>query len=780
MELPRVGAALHGGRRGRARRARPAAPSCSATRAPAGRTRSCRPGWDAIPARAAVPRGLWFPRPPRAVRGPGRARARARPRTAPYQREMAERLELPFPVLSDERLELVRRAAACPTFETAAGPCVKRITLVIDDGRIEHVFYPVFPPDAHAGEVLEWLRRLSGALADSEQKVFWLDSPDAPEPLPPLEGEPRCDLAIVGGGFTGLWAALLAAPDEDVVLLEGDRCGWGASGRNGGFLDASLTHGLENGLSRWPDEMERLTALGDENFDAIRDTLRQRGIDAGWEENGFIDVATRAHEVEGWPEAPRRRAATAKRWSCSTATAVRAGSTRPPTSPGSGTRRRRRARRPGSARVGLRRAALEDGVRVHEGTQVTAMRRDGEGVLLETPRGRVRASAGGAGHQRVPAAGALDRPLRDPGLRLRARHRAARPGAARGGRLGGARGPRRLGQPLPLLPAHRRRPHPVGRLRGGLPLGNGMRPELEESAEVFNLLAHNFAETFPQLEGLRFTHRWAGAIDTSSRFCVTFGTALGGRVAYAVGYTGLGVGASRFGARVALDLVHGRDTELTRLELVRSRPIPFPPEPLRYAVVQATRRALIRADERRGRRAVACGCWTGWARASTADRAGRRGFGGRPFSVPGEMAEYRPKNRGLERVLGTGALFSTAYGNVGSSIYYALGLVAIYAARHDAGGVRDRRPDLRRHGRHLRRGDHDVPRGGRLRRASRGGPSTSSGPSSRPGARCSPTSSRSRSRRSSCRTTSGSSGRRSASRPPTSSAASSWWSCSAR
>jgi glycine/D-amino acid oxidase-like deaminating enzyme len=131
---------------------------------------------------------------------------------------------------------------------------------------------------------------------------------------------------------------------------------------------------------------------------------------------------------------------------------------------------------------------------------------------------------------------------------------------------------------------------------------NRMTPALEDHRPTFELLARNFAATFPQLEGIRFTHRWAGAIDTCSRFCVTFGRALGGRAAYAVGYTGLGVGASRFGALAALDLVHGRDSELTRLELVRSRPIPFPPEPLRYAVVQATRRALARADRRGGRR----------------------------------------------------------------------------------------------------------------------------------------------------------------------------------
>ena len=85
---------------------------------------------------------------------------------------------------------------------------------------------------------------------------------------------------------------------------------------------------------------------------------------------------------------------------------------------------------------------------------------------------------------------------------------------------------------------------------------------------------------------MRFTHRWGGAIDTCSRFSVFFGTAFGGRVAYATGYTGLGVGAARFGGRVALDLLDGRDTEATRLRYVRSKPVPFPPEPLRWAVIQ--------------------------------------------------------------------------------------------------------------------------------------------------------------------------------------------------
>jgi glycine/D-amino acid oxidase-like deaminating enzyme len=131
---------------------------------------------------------------------------------------------------------------------------------------------------------------------------------------------------------------------------------------------------------------------------------------------------------------------------------------------------------------------------------------------------------------------------------------------------------------------------------------NAMGPHLDERPATFELLATHFFDTFPQLEGLRFSHRWGGAIDTCSRFSVMFGSALGGRAIYAVGYTGLGVAASRFGAQVALDLAAGRDTELTRLKMVRSKPIPFPPEPLRWTAITLTRRALARADRRQGRR----------------------------------------------------------------------------------------------------------------------------------------------------------------------------------
>jgi peroxiredoxin len=75
-----------------------------------------------------------------------------------YQAEMAARLHLPFPVLSDEKLELTR-ALNLPTMDVAGLSLIKRMALIIDDGCITHVFYPVFPPDRNAGDVLAWLKR---------------------------------------------------------------------------------------------------------------------------------------------------------------------------------------------------------------------------------------------------------------------------------------------------------------------------------------------------------------------------------------------------------------------------------------------------------------------------------------------------------------------------------------------------------------------------------------------------------------------------------------------
>ncbi len=453
------------------------------------------------------------------------------------------------------------------------------------------------------------------ALRDAAPAIFWLDDPARPAPRPPLESDAEADLVVVGGGLTGLWTALLAReadPTRAVVLLESERIAHGASGRNGGFVASSLTHGIANGLARFPGEIDLLERLGRENLDAIAATLARHEIDADWEETGELAVATRAHELAGLgahADALRRHGRDVVELDRD---GMRAEVASPTYLAGVWNRDGCALANPARLCWGLAAAAEAAGVRIHEGTAATAIEADGAGVAVTTAHGRVRA-------RRCVLATAAFPPL-----------------------LGAIR---RLIAPVydyvlvtePLAPVQR---EAIGwRRRQGLSdsgnrfhyyrltaddrilwggyeavyhFGNDVGPHRDQSDDVHPVLARNFLATFPQLEGIRFSHRWGGAIDTCSRFCVTFGTSHGGAVAYAVGFTGLGVGASRFGARVALELVEGRDSELTRLELVRSRPRPFPPEPLRWLGITLTRRALAREDAT-GRRGL-------WLRAL--DRAG--------------------------------------------------------------------------------------------------------------------------------------------------------------
>src|SRR5699024_7086254 len=120
--------------------------------------------------------------------------------------------------------------------------------------------------------------------------------------------------------------------------------------------------------------------------------------------------------------------------------------------------------------------------------------------------------------------------------------------------------------------------------------------------ETFTTLAEHFFDTFPQLSGLRFTHKWGGPIDTCSRFFSFFTTAYGKKVAMAAGFTGLGVGASRFAGTVMVDLLSGEATELTELEMGRKLPLPLPPEPAAWLGISDTTQAPLHPQQRDGRR----------------------------------------------------------------------------------------------------------------------------------------------------------------------------------
>jgi glycine/D-amino acid oxidase-like deaminating enzyme len=414
-----------------------------------------------------------------------------------------------------------------------------------------------------------------------------------------LQGDARCDLAIVGGGLTGLWAAVEARradPERSVVLVEGERLAFGASGRNGGFCDSSLTHGLSNGLARFPGEMERLEVLGRENLAGIVETIESFGIDARYEPVGVLDVATRPHEVADVEEHARelRRFGYEADWL--DRDAVRAEIDSPTYLGGVWQKTGVGIVDPARLSWGLAAAAESLGAVVHEATPVRRIAADGDTVTLSTLEGRVRARrvvlATSAFPPLVRSIRRYVVPVYDYVLVTEPLSEGQRAAIGWRNRQGAADSGNQF---------HYYRLTSDDRILWGgydavYNFRNGLGPHLDQRPETYDALLRNFFATFPQLEDIRFTHRWGGAIDTCSRFCMTFGRGLGGRAVYVVGFTGLGVGASRFGARVALDLADGRDSELTRLKLVSTRPLPFPPEPLRWAGITLTRKELARAD----------------------------------------------------------------------------------------------------------------------------------------------------------------------------------------
>jgi glycine/D-amino acid oxidase-like deaminating enzyme len=455
------------------------------------------------------------------------------------------------------------------------------------------------------------------ALARTRHVPFWLDQAAAPPPEPALRGRVTADLAVIGGGFTGLWTALLAKeadPGREVVLVEGRRIAWAGTGRNGGFCSASLTHGIGNGLERFPAELATLDRLGRRNLDQIEATAGRYGIDCDFRRTGELAVATSGWQLAGLQESADAIRALGGDAVVLDGAAVRAELDSPTYLGGMWDREGCATVDPARLAWGLRRSCLEAGVRICEETPVLAIVDEpGGGLELRTPAGSVHARQAALG---TGAFAPLLRRLRFYLVPVYDYVLMTEPLSA--AQLDSIGWRRRQGVGDSANQFHYYRLTSDNRILWGgydaiYPYGSKITAARDQRPATFGKLARHFFETFPQLAGLTFTHSWGGVIDTCTRFCAFFGTARAGRLAYAAGYTGLGVGASRFGAQVMLDLLGGEPTELTELEMVRTRPLPFPPEPLRSAGIQLTRWSLDRADHQDGRRNL-------WLR--TLDRAG--------------------------------------------------------------------------------------------------------------------------------------------------------------
>ena len=436
--------------------------------------------------------------------------------------------------------------------------------------------------------------------------LWWEDSdPLEPKPHPALIGESDADLCIVGAGFAGLWTALLSKerfPDRSVIIIESKWTGAGASGRNGGFCNASLTHGFQNGMARFPNEMETIERLSRENLDEIEATIEKYGIKCDWERVGELRVAIEPWQLEGFTQEAESRNRMGDRVELLSKAEIQA-----------------RIKSPiyqgalwdidGTALVdparlvwGLEKVCLKLGVVIYENSKVEKLERQSDGIRVHTAYGSVQARkvalATNVFTPLIRSARKYVVPVYDYQLVTEPLTKAQMESIGWKDREGVSDAGNQFN--------YYRLTKDNCILWGGYDaiynFRGKVRQEYEYNPETYANLAESFLRTFPQLTGIRFTHAWSGAIDTCTRFSPFWGMAYGKRVAYVLGFTGLGVASTRFGAQTMLDLLDGLDTERTRLKMVRKKPFPFPPEPFRFLFIRFTQWSINKADENEGRR----------------------------------------------------------------------------------------------------------------------------------------------------------------------------------
>jgi glycine/D-amino acid oxidase-like deaminating enzyme len=430
---------------------------------------------------------------------------------------------------------------------------------------------------------------------------YWLEEAGAVAPAPPLAGEREADVVIVGGGFTGLWAAWHVKqlqPEARVVLLEAGTCGQGPSGRNGGFCNA-MWFQLASMRQRWGDEPALAVARAAQDaVEGIAAFCAGEGVDAWFRQAGYMQVSTAAaHDgvIERALDACRELDAGDRLAALShdevmarcASPLFRAGAISP-----SGA-----TVQPARLVLGLRERLLARGVELHEHSPVLALRDAADGVEARTAAGSVRAGAA------VLAIG----------------------GAARGwhgplqNRLSVASSHVVITEPVPDLLEEIGwtggeciidgrslvdyfRTTPDGRIAfgwggGRIAMGARLSGRSELDAEAVASVAAHLHAFFPGLAGRAITHAWGGPIDASPTHLPLVLPLPGGRAFVAAGYTGNGVGPSHMVARTLASLALDLRDEPSRLAFVDPSPPRVPPEPFQWIGGEAIRAGIIAKEE---------------------------------------------------------------------------------------------------------------------------------------------------------------------------------------
>ncbi|HJT64135.1 MAG TPA: FAD-binding oxidoreductase [Candidatus Limnocylindria bacterium] len=446
------------------------------------------------------------------------------------------------------------------------------------------------------------------------KRAWWLREALATErmtggtlPAPPLRGQEIADVAIVGGGYTGMWTAYFLTerdPGMRIVIVEQDICGGGPSGRNGGFVHGwweqlpylVKRYGSEAGLE--------IAAAADEVVDGIGAWCEEHGVDAWYRKAGYlaahafpavdsgfaksVEAVTRlggAGQLVTWDASRVQRVCASP--------AFRDGQFMPSAA----------SIQPARLARGLRRVLLERGVVIHENTHVRR---------VETHSG-----SGGPGHQSVRVTSDHGSVLAHeavlavnawaagwPGHRLRVLAWGSymvitEPIPARLAALGWTGG--ELISDTRFTISYFRTTRD-GRIAFGAGVGAAgfdgrIGRTFDRDQRAVGRVAANFDHLFPMLRDVRFEDAWGGPIDiTADRFPV-IGSREGGRVHHAYGFSGNGAGPARLAGRILAALVDDPHDPLARLPLVNRRQRILPPEPFRFIGARVIREALIRRDD---------------------------------------------------------------------------------------------------------------------------------------------------------------------------------------
>jgi glycine/D-amino acid oxidase-like deaminating enzyme len=451
------------------------------------------------------------------------------------------------------------------------------------------------------------------ALKDAVTRPLWHDPDIMPEPLAAISSDEKCELLIVGGGFTGLWAAMQAKerkPDADIILIEQTFIGDGASGRCGGFLSTTLAHGETNTDYRFPEEAERLAELGTRNMKELLETLERYNIDARYEKTGEMYLALNPASARGMHAEYQVAKAEGEDVVWFDQDAVREQVNSPMVYAGVWERGGQDGVvDPARLCWGLKDVLVKQlGVRVFEGTRLLgvepegtkAMRATCEGGVIHSDKvlmatnaftstiGRIRRSVIPVWDYQIATEPLTDEQLDRIAWGKKSRHAMA--------------DAVNMFHYFRLTKDNRITWGGGGAVR--YYFNNGIDNKLMDAPDCYEQLAREFFEMFPQLDDVKFSHQWGGIIATSTRFCMVPGVMHDGRLAWSVGYTGHGVGASRFGARIGIELLGYEPTDVIKMQFVTKKSLPWAPEPFRWVGVRLTQRALIKADRNNGKRGL--------------------------------------------------------------------------------------------------------------------------------------------------------------------------------